>query len=115
VIFKRCILDPIRVPPLRERPEDIPLLVRYFVHKFAARMDRQIETIPKETMQLLTALPWLGNIRQLENLMERSVILSEGSALRVPLSELRIEGNSLQPDLVLAPVNTTVILVSTIR
>jgi formate hydrogenlyase transcriptional activator len=88
-LFYRLSVFPIRVPPLRERPEDIPLLVRYFVRKFATRMDRQIETIPKETMQLLSAVPWPGNIRQLENLMERSVILSEGSALRVPLSELR--------------------------
>jgi len=88
-LFYRLSVFPIRVPPLRERPEDIPLLVRYFVRKFATRMERQIETIPKETMQLLTGVPWPGNIRQLENLMERSVILSEGSALRVPLSELR--------------------------
>jgi formate hydrogenlyase transcriptional activator len=76
---------------LRERREDIPLLVRYFVRKFAARMERHIETIPSETMQILAELPWPGNIRELENLMERSVILSEGNALRVPLSELRTE------------------------
>ncbi len=97
-LFYRLSVFPIRVPPLRERREDIPVLVRYFVRKFAARMGRHIETIPTETMQLLTALPWPGNIRQLENLMERSVILSEGSALLVPLSELQTEHNSLQPD-----------------
>jgi formate hydrogenlyase transcriptional activator len=77
------------MPPLRERREDIPLLVRYFVRKFALRMDRHIETIPKETMNALTHSSWPGNVRELENLMERSVILSEGPALRVPLSELR--------------------------
>jgi formate hydrogenlyase transcriptional activator len=98
-LFYRLSVFPVRVPPLRERREDIPPLVRYFVRKFATLMDRHIETIPKETMQLLTALPWPGNIRQLENLMERSVILSEGSALRVPdLSELQTEGNTLPPD-----------------
>ncbi len=82
---------PIRVPPLRERQEDIPLLIRYFVRKFAARMGCDIETIPKETMKTLAAWPWPGNIRELENLMERSVIVSDGSALHVPLSEMRIE------------------------
>ena len=90
-LFYRLSVFPVRVPPLRERREDIPLLVRYFVRKFAARMERHIETIPKETMKALTAWPWPGNIRELENLMERSVILSEGSALRVPLSEMRTE------------------------
>jgi formate hydrogenlyase transcriptional activator len=89
-LFYRLSVFPIRVPPLRERPEDIPLLIRYFVRKFAARMDRHIETIPQETMKILTAWSWPGNIRELENLMERSVILSEGKALHVPLSELRL-------------------------
>jgi formate hydrogenlyase transcriptional activator len=91
-LFYRLSVFPIRVPPLRERQEDIPLLVRYFVHKFAARMERHIETIPKETMKMLAAWPWPGNIRELENLMERSVILSDGNALRVPLTEMRTEG-----------------------
>jgi formate hydrogenlyase transcriptional activator len=87
-LFYRLSVFPIRVPPLRERRDDIPLLVRYFVRKFAARMGRQIETIPKETMKALAAWHWPGNIRELENLMERSVILSDGNALRVPLSEM---------------------------
>jgi len=90
-LFYRLSVFPIRVPPLRERREDIPLLVRYFVHKFALRMDRQIATIPKETMRALSEWSWPGNVRELENLMERSVILSDGNALRVPLSELRSE------------------------
>jgi formate hydrogenlyase transcriptional activator len=94
-LFYRLSVFPIRVPPLRERREDIPLLVRYFVRKFAPRMDRLIETIPKETMKALTAWPWPGNIRELENLMERSVIVSDSSVLRVPLLELKTE--SLAP------------------
>jgi formate hydrogenlyase transcriptional activator len=88
-LFYRLHVFPIKVPALRDRVEDIPLLVRYFVHRFARRMNRQIESIPKETMNVLTAWPWPGNVRELENLMERSVILSEGSSLRVPLSEMR--------------------------
>ena len=88
-LYYRLNVFPIQVPPLRERREDIPLLVRYFVQKFALRMERNIEAIPKETMKILAEWPWPGNIRELENLMERSVILSEGQALRVPLSELR--------------------------
>ena len=91
-LFYRLSVFPIRVPPLRERGDDIPLLVRYFVRKFATRMGRKIETIPKDTMKMLVAWPWPGNIRELENLMERSVILSDGKALRVPLTEMRTEG-----------------------
>jgi len=91
-LFYRLSVFPIQMPPLRERREDIPLLVRHFVHRFARRMDRSIETIPKETMQALLEWPWPGNVRELENLMERSLILSEGSVLRVPLSELQFKG-----------------------
>jgi len=99
-LFYRLNVFPIRVPPLRERREDIPVLVRYFVRKFAARMDRHIETIPNETMRALTEWSWPGNIRELENLMERSVISSEGRTLRVPLWELRQEKPPLagEPD-----------------
>ena len=88
-LFYRLNVFPIRLPSLRERREDIPVLIRHFVHKFARRMDRYIETIPKETMKALVAWDWPGNVRELENLMERSVILSEGNALRVPLAELQ--------------------------
>jgi formate hydrogenlyase transcriptional activator len=88
-LFYRLSVFPIRVPPLRERREDIPLLVRYYVRKFALRMERHIEAIPKETIKALTAWSWPGNVRELENLMERSVILSDGAALHVPLSEMR--------------------------
>jgi formate hydrogenlyase transcriptional activator len=87
-LFYRLNIFPVCVPPLRQRREDIPDLVRYFVHKFAARMQHAIETIPSETMDALMNWNWPGNVRELENLIERSVILTEGTALRVPLYEL---------------------------
>jgi formate hydrogenlyase transcriptional activator len=80
-LFYRLSVFPIRLPALRERKEDIPALVRYFVRKFAPRMDRHIESIPKGTMKALTEWSWPGNVRELENLMERSVILTSGNAL----------------------------------
>ena len=88
-LFYRLNVFPIRVPPLRERREDIPLLVRYFVQKFARRMGRCIETIPSETMDALINWHWPGNTRELENFIERSVILTEGTALRAPLAVLQ--------------------------
>jgi formate hydrogenlyase transcriptional activator len=97
-LFYRLSVFPIRVPALRERPEDIPLLVRHFVRKFAKRMDRHIETIPTETIHALTAWSWPGNVRELENLMERSVILSDGLTLRVPLADLRGESRHAASD-----------------
>ena len=90
-LFYRLSVFPIRVPSLRERPEDIPLLIRYFVLMFAKRMNRPIESVPRETMNALSEWSWPGNVRELENLMERSVILSEGTALHVPLAELKRE------------------------
>ena len=99
-LFYRINVFPVTLPPLRGRREDIPLLVRYFVRKFAERLDRTIENIPKEAMTALMEWHWPGNVRELENLMERSVILSDGPVLRVPLSELRVAGMepALQPD-----------------
>jgi len=94
-LFYRLSVFPIRVPPLRERPEDLPLLVRYFVRRFALRMDRHIETIPEGTMKALATWSWPGNVRELENLMERSVILSDGNVLRVPLSEMGTESRTV--------------------
>jgi len=91
-LFYRLNVFPIRLPPLRERREDIPVLVRYFVRKFAGRMDRSIETVPSETMNALINWHWPGNVRELENFIERSVILTEGTALRAPLAELQGEG-----------------------
>jgi formate hydrogenlyase transcriptional activator len=87
-LFYRLNVFPIQVPPLRDRPEDIPLLVRHFVQHFARRMNRAITTIPSETMEALIRHSWPGNIRELQNLMEHSVILSPGPALRVPLASL---------------------------
>jgi len=81
---------PLLMPPLRERQEDIPALVRYFVEKHARRMNRAVETIPAETLDLLVRYPWPGNIRELENLIERAVIVSPGPVLRVPLGELKV-------------------------
>jgi len=87
-LFYRLNVFPIRVPALRERQEDIPLLVRHFVQRFVRRMNRVIDTIPSETMSVLVRYPWPGNIRELQNLIERSVILSSGPVLRVPLKDL---------------------------
>jgi formate hydrogenlyase transcriptional activator len=80
---------PVRVPPLRERREDIPLLVRHFVQQFSRRMNRSIETIPSETMSALVRYDWPGNIRELQNVIERAVIVSNGPVLKVPLDDLR--------------------------
>jgi formate hydrogenlyase transcriptional activator len=98
-LFYRLNVFPIRVPALRERREDIPVLVRYFVRKFAARMDRVIETIPTETMNALIRWNWSGNVRELENFIERSVILTEGTALRAPLAELKAESPGVESSL----------------
>jgi formate hydrogenlyase transcriptional activator len=96
-LFYRLSVFPIRVPPLRDRKEDIPQLVRYYVRKFAQRMGRHIESIPTESMEALTEWSWPGNVRELENLMERSVILSKGKVLHVPLADLREEADSPDP------------------
>ncbi len=87
-LFYRLNVFPIYVPALRERSEDIPLLVNHFAQRFARRMNRTIETIPAETMAVLTRYPWPGNIRELQNLIERAVILSHGPMLQVPLQDL---------------------------
>src|SRR5262249_21696564 len=88
-LSSRLSVFPVSVPALRERADDVPRLVRYFVAKYAARMNRKIETIPSEAMGALARWHWPGNVRELENLMERSVILSRGPALQVPLGEIR--------------------------
>ena len=88
-LFYRLNIFPIHVPPLRERPEDIPLLVRHFVQHFARRMNRVIDTIPSETMETLVRHSWPGNIRELQNLIEHSVIVSPGPVLRAPLAGLQ--------------------------
>jgi len=88
-LYYRLNVFPVVAPPLRDRPEDIPLLVRYFAQKYARRMNKRIESVPAETMASLSKYHWSGNIRELENLIERSVILSRGPDLHVPLEELK--------------------------
>jgi len=88
-LYYRLNVFPIRVPPLRERREDIQSLVEHFVHKFAQRMKKSITSIPTSTMQALKHWEWPGNVRELENFIERSVVLTQGSVLVSPLSELR--------------------------
>jgi formate hydrogenlyase transcriptional activator len=87
-LYYRLRVFPILLPPLRERREDIPLLVRYFVDKHSRQLYKKIETIQPETMRALTRWDWPGNIRELENFIERAVILTKGPVLRAPLSEL---------------------------
>jgi formate hydrogenlyase transcriptional activator len=87
-LFYRLNVFPIYVPPLRERREDVPMLVRHFAQQFARRMKKTIETIPSETMNALTQYDWPGNIRELQNLIERAVILSTGPTLDVPVAAL---------------------------
>ncbi len=88
-LYYRLRVFPLTIPPLRERRNDIPLLVRYFLATHANRMGRRIETIPDETMKTLVRWSWPGNVRELENFIERSVILTPGSVLRAPLAELK--------------------------
>ncbi|MGB6690672.1 MAG: sigma 54-interacting transcriptional regulator [Terracidiphilus sp.] len=88
-LYYRLNVFPIRIPPLRERKEDIPLLVSYFVEKFAKQMQKKIDSIPAAVMKGLKTWEWPGNIRELENLVERAVILTRGRSLEAPLSELR--------------------------
>jgi formate hydrogenlyase transcriptional activator len=88
-LFYRLNVFPVRVPALRERREDIPLLVRHFVQQFSRRMNRGVETIPSETMNTLVRYDWPGNIRELQNVIERAVIVSTGSVLKVPLDDLK--------------------------
>jgi formate hydrogenlyase transcriptional activator len=88
-LYYRLNVFPIRVPALRERRQDIPLLVRHFVQQFSRRNDRVIDTIPSETMEALVWYDWPGNIRELQNVIERAVIISKGPVLNVSLAELK--------------------------
>ncbi|HEX8146929.1 MAG TPA: sigma 54-interacting transcriptional regulator [Pyrinomonadaceae bacterium] len=90
-LYYRLNVFPVRLPPLRARAGDVPLLVSYFVQKHARRMNKRIETIPAAAMEALTGHAWAGNIRELENFIERAVILTRGSELRAPLAELQSE------------------------
>jgi formate hydrogenlyase transcriptional activator len=88
-LYYRLNVFPIRMPPLRERKQDIPLLVSYFVQKFAKQMQKKIENIPTSVMRALAAWEWPGNVRELANFVERGVILTRGRSLSAPLAELR--------------------------
>ena len=91
-LYYRLNIFPILLPPLRERPEDIPLLVAHFTDKYARRMDKRISHIPAETMEAMQRYPWPGNVRELQNFIERATILTSGATLQAPLSELRQAG-----------------------
>jgi transcriptional regulator with GAF, ATPase, and Fis domain len=90
-LYYRLKVFPITIPPLRDRPEDIPILARYFAQKYGEEMNKQIEAIPSETIRALVSWSWPGNVRELENFMERAVILSSGRRLRAPLAEIRAD------------------------
>ena len=89
-LFYRVNVFPITIPPLRERVDDIPLLIGYFAQKHSVRMNKRIDNIPRKTVDALCNYPWPGNVRELENFMERSVILSSGTELQAPLGELKV-------------------------
>jgi formate hydrogenlyase transcriptional activator len=88
-LYYRLKVFPITTPPLRDHPEDIPILVRHFTKKYSGKMGRQIDKIPSDTMRALVSWRWPGNVRELENFIERAVILSRGPSLRAPLAEIR--------------------------
>jgi DNA-binding NtrC family response regulator len=96
-LYYRLNVFPIPIPPLRERPEDIPLLVRHFVEQFARRMNKTIDAISSETMEALTRYPWPGNIRELQNVIERSVVVHKKGKLSVKKSWLSREWLQLEP------------------
>jgi formate hydrogenlyase transcriptional activator len=96
-LYYRLHVFPVHLPALRERPEDIPELVRHFVGLFARRLGKAIKTIPAETMTALQRYAWPGNVRELEHLVERAVILTGGSELRVPLAELESPADAAAP------------------
>jgi formate hydrogenlyase transcriptional activator len=97
-LYYRLNVFPVLIPPLRERREDIPLLVRYFAQKYAQRMKKPINTIPATAMAALTKYQWPGNVRELENFIERAVILSRGPELTVPLSEFKQQTTAASAD-----------------
>ena len=88
-LYYRLNVFPIRIPPLRERREDIALLTRYFVQKFARQMQKQIETIPASALKAMEEWEWPGNVRELQNFIERAVILTRGKALEAPLADCK--------------------------
>jgi formate hydrogenlyase transcriptional activator len=96
-LFYRLNVFPVVLPPLRDRPDDIPRLARHFTQRFARRMGRRIESIPTATMEALTHYPWPGNVRELQNVIERAVILSPGKSLQVPFGDLQLPAQTSEP------------------
>ncbi|MGP8234314.1 MAG: sigma 54-interacting transcriptional regulator, partial [Limisphaerales bacterium] len=88
-LYYRLCVFPLRVPALRERSEDIPLLARHFVELYSGRTSKRVSDVPLETMEVFSSYPWPGNVRELQNVIERAVILSPGRVLRAPLEELQ--------------------------
>lgn len=107
-LFYRLNVFPITVPPLRERTEDIPLLSRYFIRKYAKEMNRNITGIPSDTLALMTRLPWPGNIRELENVMERAVILTGADTLNLTPETLLSYTTQNSPLSVQSPVKVDI-------
>ena len=97
-LYYRLNVFPIHIPALRERPEDVPLLVRYFVQKFSRRLSKSVAFVPADGMEALAGYAWPGNIRELENFIERAVLLSPGRELRVPISELKASSGTAATD-----------------
>jgi len=96
-LYYRLSVFPISVPPLRERTDDIPKLVRYFTQKYSRLMNKSVENIPSDAMEALVRYAWPGNVRELENLIERAVILSRGATLQIPLTEIRAAPETATP------------------
>ncbi|TCV99272.1 formate hydrogenlyase transcriptional activator FlhA [Biostraticola tofi] len=96
-LYYRLNVFPLVIPPLRERPEDIPLLVKFLTYKIARRMKRTIDSIPAETLRLLSLMPWPGNVRELENVIERAVLLTHGTVLNLQLPELQFHLSPMSP------------------
>ncbi|MBW7984635.1 sigma 54-interacting transcriptional regulator [Enterobacillus tribolii] len=99
-LYYRLNVFPILIPPLRERPEDIPLLAKFFTQKIARRMNRTIDSIPSAALRQLSQYPWPGNVRELENVIERAVILTRGSTLNIQLHELQSAAPVAEPEIV---------------
>lgn len=97
-LYYRLKVFPILTPPLRDHPEDIPLLVKYFTRKYSDKMHRTIDKVPAEAMRAMVSWHWPGNVRELENFIERAVILSSGSSLRAPLEEIRTKAGAMEGD-----------------
>ena len=114
-LYYRLNVFPITIPALRERREDVPLLVRYFVQKYSRRQNKTVEYVPAEAMDSLASYDWPGNVRELENLIERAVLLSRGKELRVPLAELKNTGLPVPSDSFATPPAASLAPVGTLE